>query len=72
MSIEVHPRALARRRQVMSYGQWLEAIDAIIEREAGVSLDDLADLVFFRDTYDANRTPEHVAARLLEENGYTE
>lgn len=62
--------ASAKTEQVArNYDLWLEKVNAIIERETGLSLDDLADCST-RDWFEDGVSPIEAANLVLEDSGY--
>lgn len=55
----------------MTYEQWMQAVDVIVENTCGLPMDFLPDWLS-RDAYDDGATPEQGAELCLEEAGYRE
>ncbi|MGH2568241.1 MAG: hypothetical protein ACRDGA_07875 [Bacteroidota bacterium] len=50
----------------MTFEQWMDAIDNIFIAKVGVGFRDLPDLVFVRDLYEDELTPEDAAEYIAE------
>lgn len=54
---------------MMTYEQWMKAVDLIVERTCGLQMDMLPDWLS-RDAYEDGLTPEEGAEACLEEADY--
>lgn len=55
----------------VTFEQWMQAVDQIIERLSGLTYLDLPDYPYY-DWYEANITPKSAATRVLKSEGFIE